>query len=110
MINQSEGNNILDTNVVKKIGNDKFRVRVDIDTRIAGVDDFIISRDEFMVNCLYYIIRVENYEDFSDILESTKYLLLDEGHNPYKIRQIIKYLEHLEGVFEPIITFYRNTE
>lgn len=110
-MNQSQGNyEFPKSYLIKKIAKDRFKIRVDLNTRIAGVKEFIISRNDFLIIGLNYTILVSSYEDFYSILQSTKYQLLDEEYNPYKIRKILKYLEKNEDVVTSIIAYFSKGE
>ena len=108
MNSQIDHNDFLDSYIVKESGNDEFRIGVDLDTRIAGVIEFIISRNKFVVNCLDYPITIKNYGDFDNILQLTEYKLLEEEYNPYKIRKILRYLDKLEKIITSIISYFRR--
>lgn len=109
MNSQIDHNDFLDSCIVKQIGNDEFRIGVDLDTRIAGAIEFIISPSKFVVNCLDYSIIIKNYGGFDDIIQLTKYKLLDEEYDPYKIRKILRYLDKLEKIITSIIYNFRRT-
>jgi len=108
MYSQIDHKELVDSYVVKEIRNDEYRIGVDLDTRIAGVLEFTISKNKFVVNCLGNPVTIENYKDFANMLKLIEYKLLDEEYNPYKLRKIICYLEKLEDTITYIITYLRG--
>lgn len=108
MSNQIDHDEILDSYIVKEIRNGEYRIRVDLETRIAGIFEFTISHNKFVVNFLGNPIIIENYKDFAELLQLIKYKLLDEEYDPYKLRKILRYLENQESIITSIISSFRR--
>ena len=99
----------LKCNLVREIAPDAFKIRVNLQTREAGVEDFEVTRKLVTVRCAEYTIQVPNDRDFDSIGEAIGYELLDIEANTRIIRQVLDYLHSIDVLIESILDYYNES-
>ncbi len=91
MMKENKSKEFLKSKLIEEIAPDFFKIRVNLETRGAGVKDIKISREVVSVWCFNYFIQVPNNRDIDSIVEAIEYELLDEEENTRIIRQVLDY-------------------
>jgi hypothetical protein len=86
-----------------------FKIRVDLKTRKAGVDHFIIGKNQFKSICEEYTSEVSDYGNVSDLLYKLEYALLDLDEITYRVNRILKYLYQIVDLIQSIIDYFSKT-
>ena len=105
---ETKSKEFLKSKLVRKIAPDVFEIRVNLETREAGVEVFEISRKMVTVRCTEYTIEVPNDRDFDIIVEAIEYELLDVEGNTEIIRQVLGYLYSIRVLIDSILDYFNQ--
>jgi hypothetical protein len=99
---------ILNSDKIKKLEDDTFRIKIDLPLRSMGVIDMEINREVFTINSAYFTISILHRDDVNKIYSEAYDQLLDPLHNlpSYVIKKILRHIEECFMEIESIITYF----
>jgi hypothetical protein len=108
MLSDNHNKNFPNSRLVEEIDPGVFKIRVNLETREAGVEDIKVSQEVVTVWCTDYIVQVPNDRDFNSVVEAIEYKLLDKEENTRIIRQVLTYIDNIHILMESIFDYFNQ--
>ena len=108
MIKETKSKDFLKSKLVREMAPDIFEIRVNLETRQAGVGVFEVTRNLVTVKCAEYTIQVPNDRNFNSIVKSIEYELLDKEENTMIIRQVLDCLHSIQILIRSTLDYFNQ--
>jgi hypothetical protein len=97
------------SNSIKKLGNDVFRIKINVQLRSIGVKDLLIDNEHFDIVADQYSLTVEHNYDVEELIDLAYDELLDPIHDlsAYIVKKIINYLYSVWGEIDTILKYLK---
>jgi hypothetical protein len=100
---------IPNSEVVKRIGNDCYRIKINIQLRNLGVKDILLYPETFDIISDDFSVSVPHRYEVEEIVNGTSEQLLDPIHDlsAYIVRKIVNYLYSIWEEIDSVLVYLK---